>query len=39
MVRMNRNYRERIADVVVCVNGDGTRAATEYVVHGEYLAR
>ncbi|MFN0059586.1 MAG: ketosteroid isomerase-related protein [Planctomycetota bacterium] len=38
MARMNRNYRERIADVVVCVNGDGTRAATEYVVHGEYLA-
>jgi steroid delta-isomerase-like uncharacterized protein len=36
--RMNRSYREQLRDIVVMTSEDGTRAATEYVVHGEYLA-
>ncbi|WP_440224051.1 ketosteroid isomerase-related protein [Dokdonella sp. MW10] len=36
--RMNRSYRERLADIVVLSSADGTRAGAEYVVHGEYLA-
>ena len=38
MKRMNRSYQERIEDVVVMVDESGDRAATEYVVHGKYLA-
>lgn len=38
LARMNRSYRERLADIVVIASGDGSRAAAEYVVHGEYLA-
>jgi steroid delta-isomerase-like uncharacterized protein len=38
LARMQRSYREELRDVVVMANGDGTRAAAEYVVHGEYLA-
>ncbi len=38
LARMNRSYRERLADIVVIASADGTRAAAEYVVHGEYLA-
>lgn len=38
MARMNRNYREQIVDIVVLVNGDGSRAAAEFTVLGEYLA-
>jgi steroid delta-isomerase-like uncharacterized protein len=38
MRRMNRSYQERIEDVVVMTNEAGDRAATEYVVHGKYLA-
>ena len=38
MDRMNRCYREQLSDVVVMVNEEGTRAAAEFVVHGEYLA-
>ncbi len=37
MARMDASYRERLADIVVMANSDGTRAATEYTVHGEYL--
>lgn len=37
MDRMNACYRERIADLVVLVSPDGTRAAAEFTVHGEYL--
>lgn len=37
LARMNRSYRERLENIVVLVNADGTRAAAEYVVHGEYL--
>jgi steroid delta-isomerase-like uncharacterized protein len=36
--RMSRCYRERLADIVVMVDGSGERAAAEFVVHGEYLA-
>ncbi|MBB2203643.1 ketosteroid isomerase-related protein [Gluconacetobacter takamatsuzukensis] len=36
--RMDRCYREEIRDVVVMVNGDGSRAAAEFVVHGTYLS-
>lgn len=34
--RMNRSYAERISDLSVTVNGDGSRAAAEYVVSGTY---
>jgi steroid delta-isomerase-like uncharacterized protein len=37
MEHMNRCYRERITDLVVMVDSSGTRAAAEFVVHGEYL--
>ncbi len=35
---MNRCYRERITDLVVMTEPGGTRAAAEFVVHGEYIA-
>jgi steroid delta-isomerase-like uncharacterized protein len=35
--RMNRCYRERIADLVVLTEASGTRAAAEFTVHGTYL--
>ncbi|WP_106420226.1 nuclear transport factor 2 family protein [Salinicola tamaricis] len=38
MDKMNRCYRERLADIVVLQNAAGDRAAAEFVVHGEYLA-
>ena len=38
MGRMDRCYRERLEDIRVLASADGTRAAAEYVVHGEYLA-
>src|SRR5690606_41248572 len=31
-------YRERLTDIVIMQNAEGTRAAAEFVVHGEYLA-
>lgn len=37
LARMRRCYRERLEDVVVMADAGGTRAAAEYVVHGEYL--
>ncbi|WP_116475741.1 ketosteroid isomerase-related protein [Zobellella maritima] len=37
MERMNRNYRERLVDIQIMANADGTRAAAEFVVLGEYL--
>jgi steroid delta-isomerase-like uncharacterized protein len=36
--RMTRCYRERIVDLVVMTEASGTKAAAEFVVHGEYLA-
>lgn len=38
MDKMNRCYRERLSDIVVMQNADGSRAAAEFVVHGQYLA-
>ncbi|MBJ9976839.1 nuclear transport factor 2 family protein [Pseudomonas sp. S75] len=38
MDERNRCYRERLADIVVMHNADGSRAAAEFTVHGEYLA-
>lgn len=36
--RMARCYREQLRDIVAMAAPDGSRAAAEYVVHGEYLA-
>jgi len=36
-VHMTRCYKERLADIVLFVNEDGTRAAAEFVVHGSYI--
>ena len=38
MDKMNRCYRERLTDIVVMQNAEGSRAAAEFIVHGEYLA-
>jgi steroid delta-isomerase-like uncharacterized protein len=38
MEHMNRCYRERLTGIAVMSSADGTRAAAEFVVHGEYLA-
>ncbi len=35
--RMNRSYEEQIVEIVVMVNEDGTRAASEFIVLGKYL--
>jgi steroid delta-isomerase-like uncharacterized protein len=35
--RMQRCYRERLSEVVVMTSHDGSRAAAEYVVEGEYV--
>ncbi len=34
---MGVSYREELRDMVIFVNAEGTRAAAEFVVHGEYL--
>lgn len=34
---MGVSYRERLDDMVIFVSDDGTRAAAEFTVHGEYL--
>ena len=38
MVKMNRCYRERLADIAIMTSADGRSAAAEFGVHGEYLA-
>ena len=38
MARMDRCYRERLKGIRVIASADGSHAAAEYVVHGEYLA-
>jgi steroid delta-isomerase-like uncharacterized protein len=35
--RMDRAYRERLDDIAIMANADGSRAAAEFIVHGEYL--
>ncbi|WP_126974699.1 ketosteroid isomerase-related protein [Frigidibacter oleivorans] len=34
---MGVSYRERLEDIVILVSEDGSRAAAEFTVHGEYL--
>lgn len=34
---MGVSYREQLQDIEIFVNAAGTRAAAEFVVHGEYL--
>ncbi|MBN7785840.1 nuclear transport factor 2 family protein [Ponticoccus gilvus] len=34
---MSRCYRETLTDIVIFANGDGTRAAAEFIVNGTYL--
>ncbi|MEO7433720.1 MAG: ketosteroid isomerase-related protein [Dokdonella sp.] len=34
--RMDRSYSEQLRNIAVMASVDGTRAAAEYVVHGEY---
>ncbi|MEZ5387599.1 MAG: ketosteroid isomerase-related protein [Prosthecobacter sp.] len=36
--RMDRSYRERVCDLVVFASDDGTRAAAEFFIEGEYLS-
>lgn len=36
MERMNRNYQERLTDLVIMASTDGTRAAAEFIVNGTY---
>lgn len=38
LAHMDRCYRERLTEIVVMPAADGTRAAAEFVVEGEYLA-
>lgn len=38
MAHMNRCYKEKLTDMVIMANEDGTRAAAEFIVHGQYLA-
>jgi len=38
LARMDRCYAEQLHDIVVLASADGTRAAAEYVVHGQYKA-
>ncbi len=35
---MSRCYKEVLTDIVVMISEDGTRAAAEFTVNGEYLA-
>lgn len=35
--KMDAHYREQARDLVVMASADGTRAAAEFVIHGEYL--
>lgn len=38
LAHMDRCYKERLEDIVLMANDEGTRAAAEFVVHGRYLA-
>lgn len=37
MQKMNHHYREQLENIVVMASEDGSRAAAEFVVLGEYL--
>ncbi len=34
---MTESYKENLTDMVIFANGDGTRAASEFIVNGTYL--
>ncbi len=36
LARMDRCYRENLRDIAIMASTDGTHAAAEFVVHGEY---
>lgn len=38
LAHMDRSYAEQLSDVVIMASADGSRAAAEFIVHGEYLA-
>lgn len=37
MANMNRHYKEQLIDMVIMATADGSRAAAEFVVLGNYL--
>jgi len=37
MACMNHNYKEQLVDLVIMSTADGSRAAAEFIVLGEYL--
>ncbi len=37
LTHMNHCYREKLTDIVILENEDGTRGAAEFVVNGTYL--
>lgn len=37
MDRMNHHYRETLTDIVIMASEDGSKAAAEFMVNGEYL--
>lgn len=37
MACMNNNYKEQLVEMVIMANDDGSRAAAEFVVLGEYM--
>lgn len=38
LAHMARTYAERLEDIALMANEDGTRGAAEFIVHGQYLA-
>jgi steroid delta-isomerase-like uncharacterized protein len=38
LAHMDRCYKERLTDIVLMVNEDGSRGSAEFIVNGEYLA-
>jgi len=38
MERMNKHYQERVVDLVLMGNAEGTRVAAEFFIEGVYLA-
>lgn len=38
LAHMERTYAERLEDIVLMANEEGTRGSAEFIVHGQYLA-
>ncbi|WP_068095107.1 ketosteroid isomerase-related protein [Novosphingobium rosa] len=38
LAHMDRCYAEQLADLTIMISQDGSRAAAEFTVHGQYLA-